>query len=100
MREEFKRAAHRRAVGRSAEADAYCFRARRTIAALGHQMPWTPNDAEKHTHKATTPPLQQLWRKSPTKPWNAPAMKVARSGKQMLWSRGKPILAVSFFATG
>jgi hypothetical protein len=24
-------------------------------------MPWTPSDAERHTHKATTPALQQLW---------------------------------------
>lgn len=24
-------------------------------------MPWTPEDAERHTHKATTPALQQLW---------------------------------------
>jgi hypothetical protein len=26
-------------------------------------MPWTPNDAERHTHKATTPALQELWAK-------------------------------------
>jgi hypothetical protein len=26
-------------------------------------MPWTANEAERHTHKATTPPLQQLWAK-------------------------------------
>ena len=26
-------------------------------------MPWNPNDAERHTHKATTPPLKQLWAK-------------------------------------
>jgi hypothetical protein len=26
-------------------------------------MPWTPNDAEGHTHKATTPELQELWAK-------------------------------------
>jgi len=26
-------------------------------------MPWTPNDAENHTHKATTPPLKELWAK-------------------------------------
>ena len=25
------------------------------------QMPWTPNDAERHTHKATTWALQELW---------------------------------------
>ena len=23
-------------------------------------MPWTPNDAEKHTHKAITPELKEL----------------------------------------
>jgi len=26
-------------------------------------MPWTPNDAERHTHKATTWPLKELWAK-------------------------------------
>src|SRR6516165_6944190 len=26
-------------------------------------MPWTPNDAEKHTHKATTWALKELWAK-------------------------------------
>jgi hypothetical protein len=26
-------------------------------------MPWTANDAEKHTHKANTPELKQLWAK-------------------------------------
>jgi hypothetical protein len=26
-------------------------------------MPWTSNDAEKHTHKATTSALQELWAK-------------------------------------
>ena len=24
-------------------------------------MPWTPNDAERHTHKATTRELKELW---------------------------------------
>ena len=24
-------------------------------------MPWTPNDAERHTHKATTWALKELW---------------------------------------
>ena len=24
-------------------------------------MPWTPSDAQRHTHKATTPALQELW---------------------------------------
>jgi len=26
-------------------------------------MPWTPNDAERHTHKATTRALKELWAK-------------------------------------
>jgi hypothetical protein len=26
-------------------------------------MPWMPNDAEKHTHKAVTPELRELWAK-------------------------------------
>jgi hypothetical protein len=26
-------------------------------------MPWMPNDAEKHTHKAVTPELKELWAK-------------------------------------
>jgi hypothetical protein len=26
-------------------------------------MPWTSNDAEKHTHKATTSELKVLWAK-------------------------------------
>jgi hypothetical protein len=26
-------------------------------------MPWTPNDAERHTHKATTRALKVLWSK-------------------------------------
>jgi hypothetical protein len=27
------------------------------------KMPWTPNDAERHTRKATTPTLKELWAK-------------------------------------
>jgi hypothetical protein len=27
------------------------------------QMPWTSNDAERHTHKATTMVLKELWAK-------------------------------------
>jgi hypothetical protein len=27
------------------------------------EMLWTPNDAQRHTHKATTPALQELWAK-------------------------------------
>ncbi len=26
-------------------------------------MPWTANEAERHTHKATTPELKELWAK-------------------------------------
>jgi len=26
-------------------------------------MPWSPNDAERHTHKATTSALKELWAK-------------------------------------
>lgn len=26
-------------------------------------MPWTPDDAARHTHKATTQSLQELWAK-------------------------------------
>ncbi|HEY2533419.1 MAG TPA: hypothetical protein VGJ20_36725 [Xanthobacteraceae bacterium] len=26
-------------------------------------MPWTANDAERHTHKATTTELKELWAK-------------------------------------
>jgi hypothetical protein len=26
-------------------------------------MPWTPNDAERHSHKATTQLLKELWAK-------------------------------------
>ncbi|MFY9840638.1 MAG: hypothetical protein WAK55_30065 [Xanthobacteraceae bacterium] len=26
-------------------------------------MPWTDDDAEKHTHKASTPALKELWAK-------------------------------------
>jgi hypothetical protein len=27
------------------------------------KMPWTSNDAERHTHKATTAELKELWAK-------------------------------------
>jgi hypothetical protein len=26
-------------------------------------MPWTPDDAERHTHKASTQELKELWAK-------------------------------------
>jgi hypothetical protein len=35
----------------------------RAPTAWCHQMPWTPNEAERHTHKATTSALQALWAK-------------------------------------
>jgi hypothetical protein len=41
-------------------------------------MPWTPNDAERHTHKATTPVLKELW------------AKVALFGKRTPLSRVRP----------
>ena len=37
-------------------------------------MPWTANETERHTHKATTCSLKSYGRKSPTKAGNAPAM--------------------------
>jgi hypothetical protein len=43
-------------------------RARCTLRIAGHlwearEMPWTPDDAERHTHKATTWALKELWAK-------------------------------------
>jgi hypothetical protein len=32
-------------------------------AASDNHMPWTANEAERHTHKASTPALQNLWAK-------------------------------------
>jgi hypothetical protein len=53
-------------------------------------MPWTPDDAERHTHKATTEALKELWAKGATEalerpPDEAPAIRdanavVARQG--------------------
>jgi hypothetical protein len=34
-----------------------------TVAPKVGPMPWTPNDAEKHTHKAVTTELRELWAK-------------------------------------
>jgi hypothetical protein len=41
---------------------------RLTTAATGHlqetrEMPWTPDEAERHTHKATNRELRELWAK-------------------------------------
>jgi hypothetical protein len=52
-------------------------------------MPWTPDDAERHTHKATTSALRSFGRRSQTNAWNEPATKVARSGKRTPSSRGR-----------
>jgi hypothetical protein len=38
-------------------------RARTASALEPDQMPWTPDDAERHTHKAATPMLKELWAK-------------------------------------
>jgi hypothetical protein len=35
----------------------------KTAIARNLDMPWTANDAEKHTHKANTPALKELWPK-------------------------------------
>jgi hypothetical protein len=32
-------------------------------------MPWTPNDAERHTHKATSWELKELWAKVANECW-------------------------------
>ncbi len=42
-------------------------------------MPWTANDAQRHTHKASTPALQQLW------------AKVANEALQRLGDEGRAI---------
>jgi hypothetical protein len=40
-----------------------CLRRARRNRRVKSSMPWTPSDAERHTHKAATPALQQLWAK-------------------------------------
>jgi hypothetical protein len=52
-------------------------------------MPWTPNDAERHTHKATTSTLKELWAKVANESLERTPTKVAPSGKQTLWFRGR-----------
>jgi uncharacterized protein YbjQ (UPF0145 family) len=42
-------------------------------------MPWTANDAQRHTHKASTPALQELW------------AKVAKEALQRLGDEGRAI---------
>ena len=51
-------------------------------------MPWTPNDAERHTHKATTWALKELWAKVANECLERPATKAARSEKRTPSSRG------------
>jgi hypothetical protein len=46
-------------------------------------MPWTASDAEKHTHKATTSELQELWAKLPTSAWKRLVMKAAPSARRV-----------------
>jgi hypothetical protein len=53
------------------------------------QMPWTPDDAERHTHKATTWALKEFGRESPTNAGSEPAMTAAQSGKQTQWLRAR-----------
>ena len=53
-------------------------------------MPWSANEAESHTRKATTWALQELWAKVANAAWNELATKAALSGKRTLWSRGGP----------
>jgi hypothetical protein len=57
-------------------------------------MPWTSNDAERHTHKATTTELKELWAKVANESLeNDRAMRAALSGKQTRWSPDKHNLA-------
>ncbi len=49
-------------------------------------MPWTPEDAERHTHKATTPESKSFGQKLQTNLSSEMAMKGEQSGKQTpLW---------------
>ena len=54
-------------------------------------MPWTADDAERHTHKATTPALKELW----AKVWNELVTKAELSGKRTPSSCGRRKLANS-----
>ena len=48
-------------------------------------MPWTANDAESHTHKATTSELKELWAKVANESLNGTVMRVAPSGRPTRW---------------
>jgi hypothetical protein len=45
-------------------------------------MPWSPDEAERHTHKATTTERKSFGLGSPMKAWKAPATKAAPSEKR------------------
>ena len=47
-------------------------------------MPWTPADAENHTHKADTPQLKELWAKVANESLKQTAMMLAPFVKQTL----------------
>jgi hypothetical protein len=47
-------------------------------------MPWTSNDAERHTHKATTPALKELWAKVGNESLEQLATKAELSEKRTL----------------
>jgi hypothetical protein len=47
-------------------------------------MPWTPNDAERHTRKATTSTLKELWAKVANE-----SLERTGNWKQTLWWRGR-----------
>jgi hypothetical protein len=46
-------------------------------------MPWTANDAEKHTHKATTTELKELWANVANERLEKPVMKAALSERRI-----------------
>jgi predicted AAA+ superfamily ATPase len=52
-------------------------------------MPWTPDEAERHTHKATTPELQQRWAKVANERLENTGTKPGLSGKPTPWSRDR-----------
>ena len=52
-------------------------------------MPLTSDDAERHTHKATTWALKELWAKVANECLERMATKAARSGKRTPSSRGR-----------
>src|SRR5262245_37977101 len=57
-----------------------------------NQMPWTPNDAQRHTHEATSWELKELWAKVANECLERTGEAAALSGRRTLWShdRWKP----------